>query len=172
MYYIPFHTGMSLHFRMSGQSIPNRSATPPPRYGRRDLPRPPISSDFRRHAAGMMRRDDSHMSFCVVCVCPGLGRTEVKDRKGIKIYFDPVSKAARLVQASALVRRTFVDPEPLVGALDAVDSLVYHVAAHEIGHAIYSELVDTCAYSCVVRFLFLFSFLGRGIPLKPLFVSP
>ena len=28
IYYLPFHTGMSLHFRFSGQSIPNRPEVP------------------------------------------------------------------------------------------------------------------------------------------------
>jgi len=86
IYYLPFQSGMSLHFRFSGQSIPNSS--------------------------------------------------EVRDEKGVKIYFDPVSTAARHEQVKKLLGKVFAD-HTVGDSLNAVEELVYHVAAHEFGHAIY-----------------------------------
>jgi len=81
---------MSLHFRFSGQSIPNRS--------------------------------------------------DIKKAEGCKIYFDPISTANRMVQTAALVKKvvTPAQVDELVATMDAVDTLTYHVAAHEVGHAIYN----------------------------------
>jgi len=87
IYYIPFQCAMSLHFRFSGQSIPNRS--------------------------------------------------EVKNSKGVKIYFDPISTDKRVQQATKLVAKSFADGN-LVKRMDALDTIVYHVSAHEFGHAIYN----------------------------------
>ncbi|EDQ91547.1 uncharacterized protein MONBRDRAFT_31533 [Monosiga brevicollis MX1] len=88
IYYLPFQSGMSLHFRFSGQSIPNRSA--------------------------------------------------VKNEKGVKIYFDAVSTGARLQTTGDMVEKVCVNGKELAALLDAVDTIVYHVAAHEVGHAIYN----------------------------------
>eukprot|EP00730_Choanoeca_flexa_P012726 TRINITY_DN4561_c0_g1_i1.p1 TRINITY_DN4561_c0_g1~~TRINITY_DN4561_c0_g1_i1.p1 ORF type:complete len:553 (+),score=159.79 TRINITY_DN4561_c0_g1_i1:51-1709(+) len=87
IYYLPFQSGMSLHFRFSGQSIPNRSA--------------------------------------------------VKNEKGVKIYFDPVSTASRLEATKALVNKVFTNSNDINPHLTAINTIVFHVAAHEIGHAIY-----------------------------------
>lgn len=54
----------------------------------------------------------------------------------MKIYFDPVSTAAREEDAKALARRMCKDPSR-ADDIDTVGTIVYHVAAHEIGHAIY-----------------------------------
>jgi len=89
IYYIPFQAGMSLHFRFSGQSIPNRA--------------------------------------------------NVKEAKGVKLFFDPVSTNIRLGTTRSLAAKV-MSPEQLpklTSVLDAVDTIVYQVAAHEIGHSIY-----------------------------------
>lgn len=87
IYYLPFHTGMSCHFRFSGQSIPNRP--------------------------------------------------KVKKKKGVKIYFDPVSTDLRMKQVKKLVTKVFAD-KSLIDRIDTIDSIVNHIAAHEFGHAIYN----------------------------------
>jgi hypothetical protein len=86
IYYVPARTGMSLHFRFAGQSIPNR--------------------------------------------------TEIRAQKGIKIYFDPVSWGQRIEKVKNHVRKLFKDKSH-ADRLNAVDSIVQNVAAHEYGHAIY-----------------------------------
>ncbi|KAK9831583.1 hypothetical protein WJX74_001220 [Apatococcus lobatus] len=86
LYYLPFQAGISLFFRFSGQSIPNRS--------------------------------------------------EVRNAHGVKIYFDPVSMAARQVTAKKLAASVLEEPARQ-DCIDTIGTLVYHVAAHEIGHAIY-----------------------------------
>jgi len=87
LYYLPFQCGMSLHFRFSGQSIPNRA--------------------------------------------------EIKDLYGVKIFFDPVSTAKRIEKAKILAEKIVADSSSAIETLDAIDSIVYHIAAHEVGHAIY-----------------------------------
>jgi len=87
IFYIPFQCGMSLHFRFSGQCIPNRP--------------------------------------------------QVKEEKGIKIYFDPVSKADRNLQVMKLVPKVFENPEELCKCCNAADELTYMTNSHEVGHAIY-----------------------------------
>jgi len=115
IYYIPFQCGMSLHFRFSGQSIPNRS--------------------------------------------------EVKEEKGVKIYFDPISTANREKQTALLVKKIFSGDQILMlnERLDPVETIVYHVAAHEVGHAIYSSFSFLCRslfpLASIHCFLFLFLFL-------------
>ena len=90
IYYIPFQSGMSLHFRFSGQSIPNRST--------------------------------------------------VKDEKGVKIYFDPVSTRNRQNQTEKLIQKVFEESvaSKLASRMSPIETITYHVAAHEVGHAIYS----------------------------------
>lgn len=67
-------------------------------------------------------------------------RLDVKKDKGVKIYFDAVETAARVELVKQKVAKIFADAETQV--LDkykpnAVEQLVWHVAAHEVGHAIY-----------------------------------
>eukprot|EP01006_Ploeotia_vitrea_P029425 TRINITY_DN61974_c0_g1_i1.p1 TRINITY_DN61974_c0_g1~~TRINITY_DN61974_c0_g1_i1.p1 ORF type:complete len:550 (-),score=88.97 TRINITY_DN61974_c0_g1_i1:1577-3226(-) len=90
IFYIPFQTGMSLHFRFSGQSIPNRS--------------------------------------------------DVKEAKGVKIFFDAISTGFRMEQAADLARKVIAEDqiEAAVKSLDAVNCLTWAVAGHEVGHAIYN----------------------------------
>merc|ERR1719235_2723312 len=75
-------------------------------------------------------------------------REDVKQEKGVKIYFDPVETAARVEINKALIRRCYHDAEQSVLEKfkpDAVEQLVWHVAAHEVGHAIYNlESVISC----------------------------
>lgn len=70
-------------------------------------------------------------------------RTEVREEKGVKIYFDAVETAARVAINTGLVRAVFHEADGADGVLaryepDAVEQLVWHVAAHEVGHAIYN----------------------------------
>ena len=70
-------------------------------------------------------------------------RRDVAEDKGIKIYFDAVETAARVEINKALVTRVFHEATAPLGVLttyapDAVEQLVWHVAAHEVGHAIYN----------------------------------
>ena len=71
-------------------------------------------------------------------------RVDVKKEKGVKIYFDPVETAARVELNKPVVKQVYHDAEnPATGPLavfkpDAVEQLVWHVAAHEVGHAIYN----------------------------------
>jgi hypothetical protein len=112
IYFIPFKTGISLQFSFSGQSIPNRDA--------------------------------------------------VRVAKGVKIYFDPVETAARCEINEALVSKCFhaarTAPHGALAAFAptrrapdggdsalvvdhsawAAEQLCWHVAAHEVGHAIYN----------------------------------
>jgi hypothetical protein len=60
----------------------------------------------------------------------------VKNEKGVKIYFDVVSTARRGEQAKQLMAKVFAD-QSLGSRLNAVETIIYHVAAHEFGHAIY-----------------------------------
>ena len=66
-------------------------------------------------------------------------RRDVAEDKGIKIYFDAVETAARVEINKALVTRVFHEATAPLGVLstytsDAVEQLVWHVAAHEVGH--------------------------------------
>lgn len=68
-------------------------------------------------------------------------REDVKQEKGVKIYFDPVETAARVEINKKLIANVYHDAEASVinkYKPDAVEQLVWHVAAHEVGHAIYN----------------------------------
>ena len=70
-------------------------------------------------------------------------RRDVAEDKGIKIYFDAVETAGRVEINKGLVTRVFHEATAPLGVLstytpDAVEQLVWHVAAHEVGHAIYN----------------------------------
>ena len=52
-------------------------------------------------------------------------RVNIKTKKGVKIYFDPVSTAARGQQTAGLVRKVFEDPETLVSYMDTVGIICY-----------------------------------------------
>jgi len=61
----------------------------------------------------------------------------------VKIYFDAVETRARVEINRRLVQHVFHDADGAHGVLtahrpDAVEQLVWHVAAHEVGHAIYN----------------------------------
>ena len=77
-------------------------------------------------------------------------RVEVSAAKGIKIYFDAVETAARVEINKGLIQAVFHEAAAKEGVLskfepEAVEQLVYHVAAHEVGHAIYNlRNVDKC----------------------------
>jgi hypothetical protein len=77
-------------------------------------------------------------------------RVEVSAEKGIKIYFDAVETAARVEINKALIQKVFHEAAATAGVLskfepEAVEQLVYHVAAHEVGHAIYNlRNVEKC----------------------------
>jgi len=77
-------------------------------------------------------------------------RVEVSAAKGIKIYFDAVETAARVEINKALIQQVFHQAATETGVLskfepEAVEQLVYHVAAHEVGHAIYNlRNVEKC----------------------------
>ena len=67
-------------------------------------------------------------------------RLDVKKEKGVKIYFDAIETMARVEQVKAKVENIFLNGKREVVDKfkpDAVDQLVWHVAAHEVGHAIY-----------------------------------
>lgn len=66
-------------------------------------------------------------------------RLNVKKDKGVKIYFNPVETDARLVQTTKKVMLLFDNPEKLLNTVNpsGVEQIVWHVAAHEVGHAIY-----------------------------------
>ena len=71
-------------------------------------------------------------------------RQDVAQEKGIKIYFDAVETAARVEINKVLIVNVFHEANlPGSGVLakfppDAIEQLVWHVAAHEVGHAIYN----------------------------------
>merc|ERR1712113_549217 len=67
-------------------------------------------------------------------------RDDVAEEKGIKIYFDAVETAARVEINKSLIRKVYHDGESVIATFkpDAVEQLVWHVAAHEVGHAIYN----------------------------------
>jgi len=68
-------------------------------------------------------------------------REQVKEEKGVKIFFDPVETAARVEINKKLIANVYHDAEASVISKfkpDAVEQLVWHVAAHEVGHAIYN----------------------------------
>eukprot|EP00928_Gymnodinium_smaydae_P078373 TRINITY_DN6224_c0_g2_i2.p1 TRINITY_DN6224_c0_g2~~TRINITY_DN6224_c0_g2_i2.p1 ORF type:complete len:586 (-),score=139.03 TRINITY_DN6224_c0_g2_i2:191-1948(-) len=75
-------------------------------------------------------------------------REDIKEQMGVKIYFDAVETAARVEINKTLVRKVFHDADTAVldrFKPDAVEQLVWHVAAHEVGHAIYNlEGVKDC----------------------------
>ena len=67
-------------------------------------------------------------------------RLDVSIEKGKKIYFDAVETQARVELVKAKVLELFADAQTKVIDVykpDAVEQLVWHVAAHEVGHAIY-----------------------------------
>ena len=86
IYFLPFVNSMSLHFKFSGQSIPNRQ--------------------------------------------------EVRGKYGVKIYFDPVATKQRAQKVVELANKVLAEPIE-EKQVDAIESIVYHVASHEFGHAIY-----------------------------------
>ena len=64
-------------------------------------------------------------------------RVQVKEEKGVKIYFDAVETAARVEINKALVHQVYHEAASASGVLakyppDAVEQLVWHVAAHEV----------------------------------------
>jgi hypothetical protein len=67
-------------------------------------------------------------------------RIDVKNEKGVKIYFDPAETVARVELGKGLVAKVFADAGGVLAKYrpDAVEQLVWHVAAHEVGHAIYN----------------------------------
>lgn len=70
-------------------------------------------------------------------------RSDVAEALGVKIYFDAVETSARVEINRRLVQQVFHDADGARGVLtthrpDAVEQLVWHVAAHEVGHAIYN----------------------------------
>lgn len=74
-------------------------------------------------------------------------REQVKVEKGVKIYFDAVETAARVEINKALVKKVYHDADAVIHKWNpnAVEMLVWHVAAHEVGHAIYNlEAVHGC----------------------------
>jgi len=87
LYYLPYVSGMSCHFRFSGQMLPNRP--------------------------------------------------EVKDKFGVKIFFDRTNVDRRMYVSHDLIRKVFVDPEPMIAQLNTDDTVAYAIAPHEIGHSIY-----------------------------------
>lgn len=66
-------------------------------------------------------------------------RLQVKEEKGVKIYFDAIETQARVEQVIAQVPSVFNDGAALLAEHkpNAIEVLVWHVAAHEVGHAIY-----------------------------------
>ena len=62
-------------------------------------------------------------------------REDVKVEKGVKIYFDAVETAARVEINKGLVRKVYHDADAVLDTWrpDAVEMLVWHVAAHEVG---------------------------------------
>ena len=67
-------------------------------------------------------------------------RLDVKKEKGVKIYFDAIETMARVEQVKLKVQDIYLNGKVEVVDKfkpDAVDQLVWHVAAHEVGHAIY-----------------------------------
>lgn len=66
-------------------------------------------------------------------------RLNVKKEKGVKIYFNLVETDARLEQTKTKVKQLFWEADKLLDLVKprGVDQLVWHVAAHEVGHAIY-----------------------------------
>jgi len=66
-------------------------------------------------------------------------RLNVKKEKGVKIYFNPVETDARLVQTIKKVKLLFHEADKLLNLVNpnGTDQIVWHVAAHEVGHAIY-----------------------------------
>lgn len=67
-------------------------------------------------------------------------RENIKVEKGVKIYFDAIETEARVQLNKALIRQVFHDPAAVLEKYkpEAVEQLVWHVAAHEVGHAIYN----------------------------------
>lgn len=66
-------------------------------------------------------------------------RLDVKKDLGVKIYFDHIETEARVAQVCQKVRELFADGEAVLQSFkpNAAEQLVWHVAAHEVGHAIY-----------------------------------
>lgn len=67
-------------------------------------------------------------------------RENIKVEKGVKIYFDAIETEARVQLNKSLIEKVFHDPAMVLEKYkpDAVEQLVWHVAAHEVGHAIYN----------------------------------
>jgi hypothetical protein len=72
----------------------------------------------------------------------------VKDEKGVKIYFDPVSTKKRGDQARELCDKVCADPG-LGKVIEPIGTIIYHVAAHEFGHVCFDQknVVMTITYS-------------------------
>ena len=133
--------------------------------------------------------------WCCIVLCKadaicGGNRSEVREAEGVKIYFDPVSTAAREESAKDLAAKVLADPAKkdcintvisphswqsiceqrtvtttlccndtvfsqirpdMSGACLQAGTIVWHVAAHEIGHAIYGldgALMHHILHSC------------------------
>jgi hypothetical protein len=67
-------------------------------------------------------------------------RTEVSKEKGVKIYFDAIETEARIKQNAKLVNKLYASGDEVLAKYQptASEQLVWHVAAHEVGHAIYN----------------------------------
>lgn len=83
-------------------------------------------------------------------------RQDVSTEKGVKIYFDAIETMARVKLNEGLVMKIFKDPQSVLDTYkpDAVEQLVWHVAAHEVGHAIYNlASIDLKQYPAVAAML-------------------
>jgi len=63
-------------------------------------------------------------------------RTEVRRKKGVKIYFDPVTMRQREKQMKKALEKVFGAKE-ILDKVNIVPFMIFHLSAHEFGHAIY-----------------------------------
>lgn len=63
-------------------------------------------------------------------------RTEVRRKKGVKIYFDPVTMRLREKQMKKALEKVFGEKE-ILDKVDVIPFIIFHLSAHEFGHAIY-----------------------------------
>lgn len=63
-------------------------------------------------------------------------RTEIRRKKGVKIYFDPVTMSLREKQMKKALE-TVCGSKEVLDKVDVIPFIVFHLSAHEFGHAIY-----------------------------------
>jgi hypothetical protein len=136
IFFIPFKTGSSLESSFIGQSVPNRDKVTIMIYIlKRNFHLPVLRDAFFSLIFFLLL-----LLLLILFSVLIYGALQVKEEKGVKIYFDVNETNMRVELTRLLTPMLFSDPQGIWNHYKpcALDQLLWHVAAHEVGHAIYN----------------------------------